>query len=170
MRLRRIEFFVVALTLAFVCFMGGYFVGSRGTVNIVAVAPQNSMPHDSRAHDVQQTNGYSAPPVVSAPGAAGSSDNNTNEVLSSNAPAASSGHSGSEEVPGAPRLSDGRININTASRSELMDLPGIGSVLASRIVDYRAANGPFSRVEDLRNVTGIGEKRFEAIADKVTVG
>jgi competence protein ComEA len=51
-----------------------------------------------------------------------------------------------------------------------MDLPGIGSVLASRIVDYRRQHGDFARVEDLRNVSGIGEKRYEAIYDKVTVG
>jgi len=68
------------------------------------------------------------------------------------------------------RDAQGRININTASRSELMDLPGIGSSLSERIVDYRNANGPFRSIEEIRNVSGIGERRFEAIMDKITVG
>jgi competence protein ComEA len=64
----------------------------------------------------------------------------------------------------------GRININTASRSELMDLPGIGSSLSERIVDYRNTHGSFRTIEDLRRVSGIGEKRFEAIMNRITVG
>jgi competence protein ComEA len=74
------------------------------------------------------------------------------------------------ELAGAPIDGDGKININLASQSELMDLPGIGSVLASRIVDYRRQHGGFSRIEDLRNVSGIGEKRYEAIQSQITVG
>jgi competence protein ComEA len=51
-----------------------------------------------------------------------------------------------------------------------MDLPGIGPVLAERIFEYRRQNGPFSSIEDIRRVSGIGEKRYEAIQDKITVG
>ena len=64
----------------------------------------------------------------------------------------------------------GRININTATHSELMTLPGIGEVIAQRIIDYRTEHGNFRCVEDLLNVSGIGEKRLEAILDYVTVG
>lgn len=64
----------------------------------------------------------------------------------------------------------GPVNINTADLQTLMTLPGIGEVLAQRIIDHRTANGSFQRVEELIQVTGIGEKRLEAILDYVTVG
>ena len=63
----------------------------------------------------------------------------------------------------------GLININTASVSQLVTLPGIGEVLAQRIVDYREANGPFPSVAALTNVSGIGEKKLAAIIHLVTV-
>lgn len=67
-------------------------------------------------------------------------------------------------------LSAEPVNINTASHEELMLLPGIGEVIAQRIIDYRSANGPFSAVEELLHVSGIGTKRLEAILNLVTTG
>lgn len=61
------------------------------------------------------------------------------------------------------------IDINTATAAELETLPGIGSTLAQRIVDYRDANGPFEAVEDIQNVEGIGSVTFEGIRDLITV-
>lgn len=60
------------------------------------------------------------------------------------------------------------VNINTATKEQLDTLPGIGPALAQSIIDYRQENGPFSSVGDLMKVSGIGEKRIEAIWDLVT--
>ena len=65
---------------------------------------------------------------------------------------------------------DGKLNINTAGAAELTALPGIGEVLAERIVAYREEHGPFTAVEDIQNVPGIGEGKLAAIADRITVG
>jgi len=63
----------------------------------------------------------------------------------------------------------GRININTASVSQLDSLPGIGPAYAQRIVDYRESHGPFSKVEDLTQISGIGDQTLEKIKNQVTV-
>lgn len=83
----------------------------------------------------------------------------------------SSGMSAGEGQGSAPPFSQGsKVNINTASAEELDDvLPGIGPTLAQRIVEYREKHGPFRSVEDLKNVSGIGERRFEQIKDLVTI-
>lgn len=63
----------------------------------------------------------------------------------------------------------GLVNINTASLAELDTLDGIGPTLAQRIIDYRTANGPFRTIEDINNVSGIGDKKYEAIKNNITI-
>jgi competence protein ComEA len=65
--------------------------------------------------------------------------------------------------------SGGLVNVNTATATELEELPGIGEVLAQRIVDYRTANGPFTSVDQLIDVSGIGDAILESIRELVTV-
>lgn len=61
------------------------------------------------------------------------------------------------------------LNINRATARELTALPGIGDTLAQRIVAYREAHGDFASIDAITEVSGIGEKRFEAIQNLITV-
>lgn len=63
-----------------------------------------------------------------------------------------------------------KVNINTASASELETLPRVGPKIAQRIIDFRTKNGNFKKVEDIMKIQGIGEKVFENIRDLITVG
>lgn len=71
------------------------------------------------------------------------------------------------EAPGA--VPGALINVNTASATELEALPGVGEVIAQAIVDYRTENGPFASVEQLLDVSGIGDATLENIRELVTV-
>lgn len=72
-------------------------------------------------------------------------------------------------VPQASFMPDvSPLDINAASAEELAGLPGIGRVLAERIVDYRTEHGPFGAVEDLMEVSGIGEKKLAELEGRIT--
>jgi competence protein ComEA len=68
-----------------------------------------------------------------------------------------------------PMIALAAININTATKDELVALPGIGPAKAQAIVDYRKAHGPFKSVEELKDVKGIGAKRFEKLKPDLAV-
>lgn len=73
---------------------------------------------------------------------------------------------GSSNMSSGPR---GKLNINRASKSQFDSLPGIGPVLASRIIAYRTKNGPFTSVDDLQKVSGIGGSKFDDIKDLLRI-
>lgn len=70
---------------------------------------------------------------------------------------------------GISSKNDGKIDINTADETELTQLPGIGPMTAQKIIDYRTKSGSFKAIEDIKNVSGIGDKKFEQIKDKIKV-
>lgn len=64
---------------------------------------------------------------------------------------------------------EGKISINTATLEELITLPGIGEKTALKIIEYRETYGPFWTIEDLKNVKGIGDKKFEKLKEFISV-
>lgn len=81
-----------------------------------------------------------------------------------------SGGSGAGAAGGAdPGGSDGKININTATATQLEELPGIGPATATKIIDFREKNGPFASIDALEEVPGIGPAKVEALRDAATV-
>jgi competence protein ComEA len=101
----------------------------------------------------QDTRGYASPEGYASPGGN-----------------PSSGRGGSGTVSGDRDPAGGRIDLNTASRAELQEVPGIGPALSERIVRYREDRGPFRSVGELVEVSGIGEKRVRAFAPYLRVG
>lgn len=64
---------------------------------------------------------------------------------------------------------ESKININTAKMSELEEIPGVGEATAQKIMEYREQNGKFKNIEDIKNVSGIGDSKFENMKDKICV-
>ena len=158
MRLRRLELAILGVTIAFAVFMGGYFTGRNfSNVNVTAVSTERFIPPVENQ-------------IQSNPAHAENPGTIKTENESTTGESGSTGNSSPSANQNTQTVSDGRININTASAAQLTDLPGIGNTLAARIIDYRVKNGNFLRIEDIRNVSGIGERRFEAIKDLITVG
>jgi competence protein ComEA len=82
-------------------------------------------------------------------------------------PVAAGGAAGG--VAGGGAAVAGKVNLNTADATALETLPRVGPAMAERIIAWREANGRFSTIEDLMNVTGVGDKTFESLRDLVTV-
>lgn len=81
----------------------------------------------------------------------------------------SSKSANSKPAASKPETYTGIVNINTASLEQLCSLNGIGEVTAKKIIDFRNQAGGFNSIEEIMYVNGIGEKKFEAIKDRITV-
>ena len=62
-----------------------------------------------------------------------------------------------------------KVNINTATQTELETLPGIGPSLALKIINYRKENGKFSNIEEIKNVSGIGDSKYEKLKNYILI-
>jgi competence protein ComEA len=156
MRPKKVELAVVAVTIAFVFFTAGYFVGRQAAPGAVALPPEFS---DSAA---PPGDGSAADALPSQPAA---------PLPAETEPAAPPTSAVETPAQTAPREKiDGKININAASLITLQELPRVGPAIAGRIIDYREANGDFKTTADIMNVRGIGEKTYENLKDLITVG
>ncbi|MEQ8153742.1 MAG: helix-hairpin-helix domain-containing protein [Clostridiaceae bacterium] len=66
-------------------------------------------------------------------------------------------------------MSDGRVNLNTATAAELDTLPGVGKVMAEKIIEYREKNGGFKSIDELKKIDRVGDGTFEKLKDKVSI-
>ncbi|CAH0347076.1 helix-hairpin-helix domain-containing protein [Bacillus sp. CECT 9360] len=83
--------------------------------------------------------------------------------------AVSSGVPAEGNAVGSQGAEGDKINLNTAAEADLDTLPGIGPAKATAIIEYREKSGPFQAIEDLKNISGIGDKTFEKLQDSITV-
>lgn len=186
---------LIFVTALFAAFLSGFFVGrnynhSQVQVSALAVSLETTIPEETTLAAtelllaVEDTSTIVTEPAteIAAEAAASNSQETAAEIPETQAPAQTEATEASEaapqtqaaESPAKPEpetvsAGSGLININTASAALLETLPGIGEVLAQRIVDYRNTYGPFQSVYALTNVKGIGEKRLAAIINLITV-
>lgn len=144
---------LVAVTLAFAAFVGGYCLG-RNTAGVNVELSAYTTTTSSAVADALSSSVLSTTADFPAP------------TIESTSPPESASPS---ESTSPTESTSSLININTATLEELDRLPNIGPVIAQRIIDYRTEYGDFQSVYDLLDVKGIGEKTLEKILDLITI-
>ncbi len=149
------------LVLCFLLVLVGFWLGRR-SVSGVILTTERSAPVQTTEH-----------PAARAAAPAPADDRSVSfPPTEGTEPTQEAERRAEQPLPGqrsAAPAQDGRIDLNTATLEELMTLPNIGQTRGQRILDYRAANGPFRSTAELMNVYGIGEGIYAGLRDLVYV-
>ena len=162
MKITTTERLVILITVAALAFFAGYYIRGASVRDAIQVETEK-MPAVTVLQDTNPSDVPAAADIGWTPAATEEPVQRLNETEGLE-PASSTDRSFPDEVP-----NDGRIDLNTADKETLETLPGIGPVLAERIIEYREKYGRFYSVEEIMSVSGIGEKTYADIADLVKV-
>ena len=173
--------FVTALLLTFTL---GYFVGRSGSNSVVSFSPTEAIAISAATttpafleEPVDETPTPSPTPAAPIETPEPTPDSAEPSATPADEPKQTSGTATVSSVEPTAEATpateshyiDGKLRINLATQAELEGLPGIGPAIAERIIAYRTRNGDFRRITTLKSIEGIGDKRYEAIKDLVTV-
>ena len=178
MKLSIIEWCILAMTGLFLAFTIGYFAGSNhnAVISTSGSTVQITFSEDASSENTAETSTIAEQSSADTDVQAEASVEliidtvMTAEGAEETEPDTADSTAADTESSLEVQYNSDLININTASSEELEELPGIGETLALRIIAYREEHGPFQAIEDISNVSGIGDGKLAAIQDYITVG